>query len=138
MKKVIQHQLNQEMEVYQHKPLELREDDTIKSSLYAPLEDMKYQKFGYFPGVPDSSKSYSEEVAGEGDERKVMVVLNDEEGDPVEDNGYFQYHIRKTGADTDKCIPPKVNIVQSNKKYATATLGFTADKPGEYQVDHYG
>ena len=63
-----------------------------------------------------------------------MVVLNDEEGDPVEDNGYFQHHIRKTGDDTDEFIPPKVNIVQSNKKYETATLGFTADKPGEYQV----
>ena len=30
VKKVIQHRLNQKMEAYQHKPLELREDDTIK------------------------------------------------------------------------------------------------------------
>ena len=133
VKKVIQHRLNQEMEAYHHKPLELREDDTIKTSLYKPLK-YEIQKFGYFPGVPDSSKSYSEELAGEGNERKVMVVLNDEEGDPIEDNGYFQYHIRKAGDDTDEFIPPKVNIVQSNKKYETATLGFTADKPGEYQV----
>ena len=133
VKKVIQHRLNQEMEAYQHKPLELREDDTIETSLYARFEK-EIEKFGYFPGVPDSSKSYSEELAGEGKERKVMVVLNDEEGDPVEDNGYFQHHIRKTGDDTDEFIPPKVNIVQSNKKYETATLGFTADKPGEYQV----
>ena len=133
VKKFIQHRLNQKMEVYQHKPLELREDDTIKTSLYTSLKN-EIQKFGYFPGVPDSSKSYAEELAGEGKERKVMVVLNDEEGDPVENNGYFQYHIRKAGDDTDENIPLKVNIVQSNKKYSTATLGFTADKPGEYQV----
>ena len=133
LKKVVQHRLNQEMEVYQHKPLELREDDTIKTSLYTPLK-IKIQRFGYFPGVPDPSKSYSEELAGEDKEKKVMVVLNDENGDPVEDNGYFQYHIRKAGDDTDEFIPPKVNIVQSNKKYSTATLGFIVDKPGEYQV----
>ena len=133
MKKFVQHRLNQKMEVYQHKPLELREDDTIKTSLYTPLEN-EIEQFGYFPGVPDPSKSYSEELAGEGKERKVMVVLNDDEGNPIEDNGYFQYHIRKTGDDTDEFIPPKVNIVQSSKKYETATLGFTADKPGEYQV----
>ena len=133
MKKLIQHRLNQKMEVYQHKPLELREDDTIKTSLYTPLKK-GIERFGFFPGVPDSSKSYSEELAGEDKERKLMVVLNDEEGDPIEDNGYFQYHIRKAGDDTDEFILPKVNIVQSNKKYATATLEFTADKPGEYQV----
>ena len=133
IKKAIQHRLNQEMEVYQHKPLELREDNTIRTSLYTPLEK-QMKRFGYFPGVPDPSKSYAEELAGEGNERKVMVVLNDENVNPVEDNGYFQYHIRKMGADTNESIPPKVNIVQSNKKYATATLGFTANKPGEYQV----
>ena len=133
VKKVVQHRLNQKMEAYQHKPLELREDDTIKTSLYTPLED-QIPNFGYFPGVPDPSKSYSEELAGEGKERKVMVVLNDENVNPVEDNGYFQYNIRKMDDDTDECIPQKVNIVQSNKKYETATLGFTADKPGEYQV----
>ena len=72
VKKVIQHQLNQKMEVYQHKPLELREDDTIETSLYAPLEK-RIERFGYFPGVPDPSKSYSEELAGEGKERKVML-----------------------------------------------------------------
>ena len=133
VKKVIQHRLNQEMEVYQHKPLELREDDTTETSLYTTLEK-GIEQFGYFPGVPDPSKSYAEELAGEGKERKVMVVLNDKNVNPVEDNGYFQYHIRKMGDDTDEFIPPKVNIVQSNKKYETATLGFTADKPGEYQV----
>ena len=133
LKKLIQHRLNRKMESYKHKPLELREDDTIRTSLYTPLKK-EIERFGYFPGVPDSSKSYSEELAGEGKERKLMVVLNDEEGEPIEDNGYFQYHIRKTGDDTDEFIPPKVNIVQSNKKYATATLGFTADKPREYQM----
>ena len=134
VKKVIQHRLNQEMEAYQHKPLELREDDTIETSLYTPSLEKGIKRFGYFPGAPDPSKSYSEELAGEGNERKVMVVLNDEEGDPIEDNGYFQYHIRNVNDDINQCITPKVNIVQSNKKYATATLGFTADEPGEYQV----
>ena len=134
VKKLIQHRLNQEMEVYQHKPLELREDDSIETSLCTPPLKKEIERFGYFPGVPDSSKSYSEELAGEGKERKVMVVLNDEEGNPIEDNGYFQYHIRKVNYDINECITPKVNIVQSNKKYATATLGFTEDKPGEYQV----
>ena len=133
VKKVIQHRLNQKMEVYQHKPLELREDDTIETLLYTNLKK-EIQRFGHFPGVPDPSKSYSEELAVEDEERKVMVVLNDENVNPVENNGYFQYHIRKAGDNTDEFIPPKVNVVQSNKKYSTATLGFTADKPGEYQV----
>ena len=133
VKKVIQHRLNQKMEAYQHKPLELREDDTINTSHYTPLIK-QIPTFGCFPGVPDPSKCYTEELAGVGKERKVMVVLNDENTDPIEDNGYFQYHLKKVGDDTDEFIAPKVNIVQSNKKYETATLGFTADKPGEYQV----
>ena len=28
-------------------------------------------------------------------------------GDPIEDNGYFQYHIRKAGDDTDEFILQK-------------------------------
>ena len=135
VKKFIQHPLKTKKWKYTNtNHWSLREDDTVKTSLYAPYLEKQIKRFGYFPGVPDSSKSYSEELAGEGKERKVMVVLNDENVNPVEDNGYFQYHIRKASDDTDECIPPKVNIVQSNKKSVTATLGFTADKPEEYQV----
>ena len=131
IKKAIQHRLNQEMESYQHKSMNLQENDTINISLENEsfLEEMK--KFGYFPGVPDPSKSYTEEVAGEGKEKKVMVVLKDERGGPVDGNAYFQYRMKRVGSDPYDYIPPKVNIRQSNKSNGTATLGII---PGGYEV----
>ena len=107
IKKAIQHRLNQEMESYQHKSMNLQENDTINVSFENEsfLEEMK--KFGYFPGVPDPSKCYAAEVAGEGKEKKVMVVLKDERGGPVEGNGYFQYQMRRVGSDPNDYIPLK-------------------------------
>ena len=134
IKKTIQHRLNQEMESYQQKPMNLQENDTIIVSLENKsfLEEMK--KFGYFPGVPDPSKCYTEEVAGEGKEKKVIVILKDERGGPVEGNGYFQYRMKRVGSNPDDYIPPKVSIRQSNESNGTATLGFTPEQPGEYQL----
>ena len=135
IKKAIQHRLNQEMESYQHKSMNSQENDTIIVSFEnneSFLEEMK--KFGYFPGVPDPSKCYAEEVAGEGKEKKVMVILKDERGDPVEGNAYFQYRMRRVSSDPDDYIPPKVSIRQSNESNGTATLGFTSEQLGVYQL----
>ena len=134
IKKTIQHRLNQEMEAYQHKSMNSQENDTINVSLENEsfFEEMK--KFGYFPGVPDPSKCHTEEVAGEGKEKKVMVILKDERGDPVEGNAYFQYQMRRVGSDPDDYIPPKIIVAQSNESNGTATLGFTPEQPGEYQL----
>ena len=138
IKKAIQHRLNQEMESYQHKSMNLQENDTINVSLENESFLEKIKKFGYFPGVPDPSKSYTKELAGEGKEKKVMVILKDERGDPVEGNAYFQYQMRRVGSDPDDYIPPKVIVAQSNESNGTATLGFTSEQPGEHQVTHYG
>ena len=134
IKKAIQHRLNQEMESYQHKSMNLQENDTINVSFENEsfLEEMK--KFGYFPGVPDPSKCYAAEVAGEGKEKKVMVVLKDERGGPVEGNGYFQYQMRRVGSDPNDYIPLKVSIRQSNESNGKATLQFTPEQPGVYQL----
>ena len=134
IKKAIQHRLNQEMESHQHKSMNLQENDTINVSFEDEyfLEEMK--KFGYFPGVPDPSKSYTAEVAGEGKEKKVMVILKNERGGPVEGNAYFQYRMKRVGSDPDDYIPPKIIVAQSNESNGTATLGFTPEQPGEYQL----
>ena len=134
IKKAIQHRLNQEMESYQHKSMNLQENDTINVSFENEsfLEEMK--KIGYFPGVPDPSKCYAAEVAGEGKERKMTVILKDERGDPVEGNAYFQYRMRRVGSDPDDYIPPKIIVAQSNESNGTATLGFTPEQPVEYQM----
>ena len=42
--------------------------------------------------------------------------------------------MRRVGSDPDDYIPPKIIVAQSNKSNGTATLGFTPERPGEYQL----
>ena len=135
IKKAIHHQLNQEMESYQHKSMNLQENDTINISLENESFLEKIKKFGYFPGVPDPSKSYTEEVAGEGKERKMMVILKDERGDPVEGNAYFQYRMRRVGSDPDDYIPPKIIVAQSNGNNCIAVYSQDGTQIETYSYD---
>ena len=42
--------------------------------------------------------------------------------------------MKRVGSDPDDYIPPKIIVAQSNESNGTATLGFTPEQPGEYQL----
>ena len=138
VKKVIQHQLSSKMELYQQKSMELREDDTINTSLQIDPLVEEVRKFGFFPNVPDPLKCHVEGLvapqATVGKEKQVTVVLEDETGDPVQGKAYFQYQLRMVANDPDQCVHQKASIEQSNKRDGITTLRFTPDRPGEYQL----
>ena len=138
VKKVIQHQLSNKMESYQQKSVELREDDTINTSLQIDPLVEEVRKFGFFPGVPDPSKCHVEGVvatqATVGKEKQVTIVLEDETGEPVQGKAYFQYQLRMVANDPDQCVHQKASIERSNERDGITILRFTPDQPGEYQL----
>ena len=136
---LVHFQLNQVMEKYRWQSMIPGEDDTL--NIFLPTEPLldKIEKFGHFPAVPDPSKCHIEGLevpeVTVGKEKRLAVVLKDETGKPIDGNGYFQYHLRKVAEDDpDESILPKVKIAQLNEHNKRATLGFTPDQPGEYQL----
>ena len=138
VKKAIRLRLKWAMKMYQQESMEPIEDDTINASLLIEHIIEEIEKIGSFSNVPDPSKCTVEglavPLAGVGKERKMAVVLQDETGTPINGSVYIQHNVRKMGEDPDEYIPPKVNVIQSNKKNGTATLCFTPPEPGEYEV----
>ena len=138
VEKAIQHQLVHKMEVYRQQSMNLRENDIINTSLLTKPLIWEIQKLGSFPGVPDPSnchvKGLAVPQASLGKERMVTVVLNDEMGKPVEDATCFQYQLGRVGNNPNECIPSKINVIPSKKNEGEATLIFSLDQPGEYQL----
>ncbi len=136
--KTIKLRLKRLMKVYQIQSMELREDDTIGTSLEIESLLEEIRALGFFISVPDPSKCSIEGLAvpfaGVGKERKLPVVLKDEKENPIQGNVYLQYQLRKVNEDPDEYIPPKVTITQSNDNDGAAMLTFTPEQPGEYEM----
>ena len=62
----------------------------------------------------------------------MSVILKDDAGNPIPRKCPFQYQLRKVGEDPDEYIPPRVTVTHSNN--GTATLAFTPDQLGEYEL----
>ena len=138
MKKVIKQRMKRMIESYENKSMELREDDTINTCLDTEPVLEQIKALGYFPGVPGASNCTLEglavPMAGIGKERKMAVAIRDEKNDLIPGHVYLQYRLKKKDADSDKYIPPKLSITQSNEGQGKAVLIFTPDEPGEYEV----
>ena len=136
IKKPIQARLNRTFETYKRESMEPREDDSINTSTEIVDLEEAIGKVGSFPSVPDPSHCCVNElkvpVAIIGREKKMSVVLKDEAGNPIPRKCPFQYQLRKVGEDPDEYIPPRVTVTHSNN--GTATLAFTPDQLGEYEL----
>ena len=137
VKKPIEARLNRTFETYKRESMELREDDSINTSTEIVDLEEAIGKVGSFPSVPDPSQCCVNglgaiPVAIIGREKKMTVVLKDDAGNPIPNKYPFQYQLRKVGEDPYEYIPPRVTITHSNN--GTATLAFTPDQPGEYEL----
>ena len=136
VKKPIKARLNRTFEVYKRESMELREDDSINTSTDIVALEEAIGIVGFFPSVPDPSQCYITELAVPiaiiGREREISVILKDEAGNPIPRKCPFQYQLRKVEEDPDEYIPPKVTVTHSNN--GTATLAFTPDQLGEYEL----
>ena len=136
VKKVIEARLNKTFETYKRELMELREDDSINTSTEIVALEEAIGKVGSFPSVPDPSQccvnGLEVPVAIIGREREMSVVLKDDTGNTIPRKCPFQYQLRKVGEDPDEYIPPRVTVTHSNN--GTATLAFTPDQLGEYEL----
>ena len=136
VKKPIKARLNKTFETYKRESMELREDDSINTSTKIVALKEAIGKVGSFPSVPDPSQccvnGLAVPVAIMGREREMSLVLKDEAGNPIPRKCPFQYQLRKVGEDPDEYIPPRVTVTHSNN--GTATLAFTPDQLGEYEL----
>ena len=135
VKKAIEARLNRTFEVYKRLSLELREDDSINTSTnIVALREKAIRMAGSFPSVPDPSQCCVNglKVAIIGREMKNYVFLKDNAGIPIPRKCPFQYQLRKVGENPDEYIPPRVTVTHSNN--GTATLAFTPDQLGEYEL----
>ena len=136
VKKPIEARLNKTFETYKEESMELREDDSINTSTEIVDLEEAIGKVGTFPSVPDPSQccvnGLAVPVAIIGREREMSVVLKDDAGNPIPRKCPFQYQLRKVGEDPDEYIPPRVTVTHSNN--GTATLAFTPDQLGEYEL----
>ena len=136
VKKPIEARLNRTFETYKRESLELREDDSINTSTEIVDLEEAIGKIGSIPSVPDPSQCCLNGLEiphiGTGREKKMTVVLKDEAGNPIPRKCPFQYQLRKVGEDPDEYIPPRVTVTHSNN--GTATLAFTPDQLGEYEL----
>ena len=136
IKTIIEEQMNRTMKKYKQQSMELTEDDNINTALEIEPLIEEIRKVGYFPNIPDHSKCSINGLAVPfvivGKERKMGVVLNDERESPIQGGRPFQYELRKVSEDHDDQIPPKVTVTQCNN--GIATLGFTPEQPGEYEM----
>ena len=137
IKKPIQARLNKTFETYKRESMEPREDDSINTSTEIVDLEEAIGKVGSFPSVPDPSQCCvnglgAVPVAIIGREKKMSVVLKDEAGNPIPRKCPFQYQLRKVGEYPDEYIPPRVTVTHSSN--GTATLGFTPDQLGEYEL----
>ena len=136
VKKPIEARLNKTFETYKRESMELREDDSINTSTEIVDLEEAIGKIGSFPSVPDPSQCCLNGLEiphiGTGREKKMSVILKDEAGNPIPRKCPFQYQLRKVGEDPDEYIPPRVTVTHSNN--GTATLAFTPDQLGEYEL----
>ena len=136
VKKAIEAQLNQTFETYKRESMELKEDDSINTSTDIVALEEAIGKAGSFSSVPDPSQccvnGLAVPVAIIGREREMSVILKDDAGNPIPRKCPFQYQLRKVGEDPDEYIPPRVTVTHSNN--GTATLAFTPDQLGEYEL----
>ena len=136
IKKVIEARLNQTFDIYKRESMEPSEDNTINMSTEIVALKEAIRKVGSFPSVPDPSQCcvnvMAVPVAIIGREREMSVVLKDDAGNPIPRKCPFQYQLRKVGEDPDEYIPPRVTVTHSNN--GTATLAFTPDQLGEYEL----
>ena len=134
IKKAIEARLNQTFDIYKRESMEPSEDDTINMSTEIVDLEEAIGKVGSFPSVPDPSQCCINGlgVAIIGREREMSVVLKDDAGNPIPRKCPFQYRLRKVGEDPDEYIPPRVTVTHSNN--GTATLAFTPDQLGEYEL----
>ena len=138
VKKSIEERLKRAMEAYQRQSMEIQEDSCIRASVEIRPLVKEIQKAGTFLGIPDPSKCHfggmTLFLAVVGKERKINVVLKDEAEKPVAGKCHVQHRLRKVGEDPDEYLPPKVTVTQINNNDRTATLEFTPDQPGEYEL----
>ena len=137
VKKPIEARLNKTFETYKRESMELREDNCINTSTEIVDLEEAIGKVGSFPSVPDPSQRCVNglgaiPVAIIGREREMSFVLKDDAGNPIPRKCPFQYQLRKVGEDPDEYIPPRVTVTHSNN--GTATLAFTLDQLGEYEL----
>ena len=137
VKKPIEARLNRTFETYKRESMELREDDSINTSTEIVDLEEAIGKVGSFPSVPDPSQCCVNGLAAVpvaiiGREKKMSVVLKDDAGNPIPRKYPFQYQLRKVEEDPDEYIPPRVTVTRSNN--GTATLAFTPDQLGEYEL----
>ena len=137
VKKPIEARLNKTFETYKRESMEPKEDDSINTSTEIVDLEEAIGKVGSFPSVPDPSQCCvnglgAVPVAIIGKEKKMTVVLKDEAGNPIPRKCPFRYQLRKVGEDPDEYIPPRVTVTHSNN--GTATLAFTPDQLGEYEL----
>ena len=134
VKNTIEAQLNQTFEAYKRESMELREDDSINTSTEIVALEEAIEKVRSFHSVPDPSQCCVKglEVAIVSRENRTSIILKDSAGNPIPWECPFQYRLRKVGEDPDEYIPPRVTVAHGNN--GTATLAFTPDQPGEYEL----
>ena len=134
IKKAIENRLNQALETYKRQSMELREDDSINTSVELGTLEEDIGKIGSFPDVPDPSQCCVNglELAIIGREKQMYVTLKDEKNNPIPRKCPFQYQLRKVGEDPDEYIPPRVTVTHNEN--GTVTLAFTPDQLGEYKL----
>ena len=139
VKESIKCRLNQTMEIYQGQSMELTENDTIDTSLEIEPVVKKIQSFGFFCNVPYPSECHVDglalPLANVGKEKKVTVVLKDKAGKQIDGKACFQYHLRRVSDDPEcESVLQGVTVTQSDKRDGTATLTFTPNQSGKYEL----
>ncbi len=112
-------------------PTQPKDDDIINTSTEIGALEEAMGKVECSSDVPGPSQCCVNGlgVAVVGKEKELSVVLKDDEGNPIPEKCPFQYQLRKVGEDPDEYIPPRVTVT-----HGTATLAFTLDQPGEYEL----
>ena len=130
----IEARLNQTFEAYKRESMELREDDSINTSTEIVALEEATEKVRSFHSVPYPLQCCVNglEVAIVSRENRTSIILKDNAGNPIPWECPFQYRLRKVGEDPDEYIPPRITVAHGNN--GTATLAFTPDQPGEYEL----
>ena len=134
VKKSIEARMNKTFEAYKRESMELREYNSINTSTEIVDLEEAIGKVGSFPSVPDPSQCCVNgfEISYIGTAIDKVIVFKDDAGNPISSKCPFQYQLRKVGEDPDEYIPPRVTVTHNNN--GTATLAFTPDQLGEYEL----